>query len=67
MGRTYAARRLDGNVSLGVIAMRVLNDVLRPTLSVWHPALRTMRLAGRTMSHSGPLGVDVVPARRVSS
>ncbi|MEA2686245.1 MAG: hypothetical protein QOE93_1440, partial [Actinomycetota bacterium] len=29
----------DGNVSFGVLAVRVLNDVLRPTLSKWHPQL----------------------------
>ena len=28
-----------GNLSFGVIAVRVLNDVLRPVLSEWHPRL----------------------------
>lgn len=28
-----------GNLSFGIIAVRVLNDVLRPVLSEWHPRL----------------------------
>ena len=38
-GPEVADSRHDGNLSLGVMAMRVLNEVLRPTLSRWHPAL----------------------------
>lgn len=38
-GPEVARRRIDGNLSLGIIAMRVLNDILRPTLSEWHPKL----------------------------
>lgn len=38
-GMATGTTRADGNLSLAVIAIRVLNDVLRPTLSRWHPKL----------------------------
>ena len=38
-GPDVGAGRSDGNLSLALIALRVLNDILRPTLSMWHPAL----------------------------
>ncbi len=36
VGRTHGS----ANLSLGVIALRVLNEILRPALSVWHPKLK---------------------------
>lgn len=45
-GWEVAAPRSDGNLSLGIIAMRVLNDILRPVMSKWHPALEAHE-AGR--------------------
>ena len=38
-GPTVARNHGDGNLSFAVIAVRVLNDVLRPVLSEWHPRL----------------------------
>ena len=36
-GLATGTTRADGNLSLAVVAIQVLNDVLRPTLSRWHP------------------------------
>ena len=44
-GPDVAATRQDGNLSLGLIAMRVLNDIIRPVLSKWHPALEAHEAA----------------------
>lgn len=38
-GPEVARSSKDGNLSFAVIALRVLNDVLRPVLSRWHPDL----------------------------
>ena len=38
-GAAVARSKGDGNLSFGVIAVRILNDVLRPLLSEWHPRL----------------------------
>ncbi len=38
-GAAVAKDHRDGNMSLGVLSVRVLNDVLRPVLAKWHPAL----------------------------
>lgn len=35
------AKGSAGNLSLAVISVRVLNEVFRPVLSRWHPALKT--------------------------
>ena len=40
-GWEVAAPRSDGNLSLGLIAMRVLNDILRPFMSKYHPLLES--------------------------
>ena len=34
-----ASKGSAGNISLAVIAVRVLNEVFRPVLSKWHPTL----------------------------
>ncbi len=39
-GLGAAENKGTGNLSLGVIAVRILNDVLRPFLSRWHPLLQ---------------------------
>ncbi len=36
-----ASKGSGGNLSLAVIAVRVLNDVFRPVLSKWHPLLKS--------------------------
>lgn len=38
-GPDVGASRADGNLSLALISLRVLNDVIRPVLSTWHPKL----------------------------
>ncbi|NMD25331.1 MAG: hypothetical protein GYA65_14230, partial [Actinobacteria bacterium] len=38
-GCDVANSRHDGNLTLAAIALRVLNEVIRPSLSTWHPEL----------------------------
>jgi hypothetical protein len=38
-GPDIAVSRRTGNLSLGLTGMRVLNDILRPFMSEWHPKL----------------------------
>ena len=40
-GSDVAKSRSDGNITLATIALRVLNEVIRPVTSKWHPQLQS--------------------------
>ena len=51
----------DGTVSFGLIAITVLNNVLRPVLAKWHPLLQdyeNARLAGVSATRTKMPGVS---------